>query len=93
MPNDGCCLSGCIAREGSDPESRPLEQEHLGWSREVHVVGHSMGAMIATRLAALAPGKLASLTLISTTSGGFQIIPRSWRAVKYALQVRTISPC
>ena len=71
--------------------SLPLEQEHLGWSREVHVVGHSMGAMIATRLAALAPGKLASLTLISTTSGGFQIIPRSWRAVKYALQVQATS--
>ena len=67
--------------------SLPLEQEHLGWSKEIHVVGHSMGAMIATRLAALAPGKMASLTMISTTSGGLQIIPRSWRAVKYALQV------
>jgi pimeloyl-ACP methyl ester carboxylesterase len=62
-------------------------QEHLGWTKEVHVVGHSMGGMIATRLAALAPHALASLTLVSTTAGGLQIIPRSWRAVKYALQV------
>ena len=68
-------------------------QEHLGWSKDVHVVGHSIGGMIATRLAALAPERLASLTLISVTSGGFQIIPRSWRALKYALQVRhSIAP-
>ena len=63
-------------------------QEHLGWGRDIHVVGHSMGGMVATRLAALAPERLASLTLISVTSGGLQIIPRSWRALKYALQVR-----
>ncbi len=63
-------------------------QEHLGWNKDIHIVGHSMGGMIATRLAALAPERLASLTLISVTSGGFQIIPRSWRALKYALQVR-----
>ena len=59
----------------------------MGWNKDIHIVGHSMGGMIATRLAALAPERLASLTLISVTSGGFQIIPRSWRALKYALQV------
>ena len=62
-------------------------QDHVGWSR-VHVVGHSMGGMIATRLAALAPHRVASLTLVSATAGGTQAIPRSWRALKYGLQVR-----
>lgn len=51
------------------------------------MVGHSMGGMIATRLAALAPHRVASLTLVSATAGGTQAIPRSWRAVKYGLQV------
>ncbi|CAL8464728.1 g4263 [Coccomyxa elongata] len=60
--------------------------EHLSWTK-VHVVGHSMGGMVATRLAALAPERVASLTLISTTAGGTQAIPRSWRAVKYALEL------
>jgi pimeloyl-ACP methyl ester carboxylesterase len=43
--------------------------------------------MIATRLAALAPERVTTLTLISTTAGGTQSIPRSWRALKYALQL------
>ena len=51
------------------------------------MVGHSMGGMIATRLAALAPHRVASLTLVSATAGGTQAIPRSWRALKYGLQV------
>ena len=63
-----------------------LPQEHVGWEH-AHVVGHSMGAMIAFRLAADHPERIDSLTLISTTCGRFQSIPRSWRALWYALQV------
>eukprot|EP00884_Botryococcus_braunii_P007304 jgi/Botrbrau1/16575/Bobra.0068s0006.1 len=58
----------------------------LGWG-PVHVIGHSMGGMIAAKLAALAPERVASLTLISATAGGWQAVPRSYKALKYAIQL------
>ena len=61
-------------------------QEQIGWEH-AHVVGHSMGAMIALKLAAAHPERIDSLTLISTTAGHFQCIPRSWRALWYTVQV------
>lgn len=41
----------------------------LGWEK-FHVVGHSMGGMIAMLVAATAPERVASLTVISVTAGG-----------------------
>ena len=61
-------------------------QEKLGW-RRVHVVGHSMGAMVACKLAARAPELVVSLTLISVTGGGWQSVPRSFKALKLAVLV------
>ncbi|KAK9864731.1 hypothetical protein WJX84_003798, partial [Apatococcus fuscideae] len=58
--------------------------DELGWER-VHVVGHSMGAMIACKLAARNPKRIVSLTLISVTGGGWQSIPRSFKALKLAV--------
>ena len=61
-------------------------QKHLRWG-PTHVVGHSLGGMIATRLAVLAPERVASLTLVCATAGGWQSPPCSWRVAKYGLQV------
>ncbi|PUZ75230.1 hypothetical protein GQ55_1G137800 [Panicum hallii var. hallii] len=49
--------------------------DHLGW-RKAHVFGHSMGSMIASKLAAMAPDRVASLALLNTTGGGYQCIPK-----------------
>ncbi|KAL6877603.1 hypothetical protein ACP4OV_012818 [Aristida adscensionis] len=66
--------------------------DHLGW-RKAHVFGHSMGSMIASKLAAMAPERVASLALLNTTGGGYQCIPKvDWQTVSLAcrfLRART----
>ncbi|KAG2433623.1 hypothetical protein HYH02_012552 [Chlamydomonas schloesseri] len=57
----------------------------LGWSR-AHIVGHSMGSMIACRLALEAPQRVASLTLISATGGGSEAIPTNCTAFAAGLR-------
>ncbi|KAL5230025.1 hypothetical protein ABZP36_028801 [Zizania latifolia] len=49
--------------------------DHLGW-KKAHVFGHSMGAMISCKLAAMAPHRLCSLALLNVTGGGFQCFPK-----------------
>ncbi|KAI4319961.1 hypothetical protein MLD38_033492 [Melastoma candidum] len=49
--------------------------DHLGW-KEAHVFGHSMGGMIACKVAALVPNRVRSLALLNVTGGGYQCIPR-----------------
>jgi pimeloyl-ACP methyl ester carboxylesterase len=49
--------------------------DHLGWNN-THVVGHSMGGMIACKLGAMAPERVVSLALISTTGGGYECLPK-----------------
>lgn len=41
-----------------------------------------MGGMVACKLASTAPGRCLSLTLLSCTQGGSDIIPRSWQGLK-----------
>ncbi|KAG0617735.1 hypothetical protein M758_4G010700 [Ceratodon purpureus] len=49
--------------------------DHLGWER-AHIVGHSMGGMIACKLASIAPERVISLAMLSTTGGGYQCLPK-----------------
>ncbi|KAF0544476.1 alpha/beta-hydrolase [Gigaspora margarita] len=43
--------------------------EHLEWTENIHVIGISMGGMIAQELVLLKPGYVRSLCLTSTTAG------------------------
>lgn len=61
-------------------------QNHLQWER-AHILGFSMGGMIAQSLAVLAPQRVQSLTLLGTSRGGFQIIPHSWSGLKVAFKM------
>ncbi|KAJ4820958.1 alpha/beta-Hydrolases superfamily protein [Rhynchospora pubera] len=54
--------------------------DHLGW-RKAHVFGHSMGGMIACKLASIAPDRLCSLALLNVTGGGYQCFPRIDRQI------------
>ncbi|KAA8540056.1 hypothetical protein F0562_026748 [Nyssa sinensis] len=49
--------------------------DHLGW-RKAHVFGHSMGAMIACKLAAMVPDRVLSLALLNVTGGGYECLPK-----------------
>ncbi|KAL7254327.1 hypothetical protein ACSBR1_008682 [Camellia fascicularis] len=49
--------------------------DHLGW-RKAHVFGHSMGAMISCKLAALVPDRVLSLALLNVTGGGYECFPK-----------------
>lgn len=44
--------------------------DHVGWTRDVNVVGLSMGGMIAQEVCRQGKGRFASLTLLSTIAGG-----------------------
>ncbi|KAK9994818.1 hypothetical protein SO802_024521 [Lithocarpus litseifolius] len=49
--------------------------DHLGW-KKAHVFGHSMGAMISCKLAAMVPERILSLALLNVTGGGFECFPK-----------------
>jgi pimeloyl-ACP methyl ester carboxylesterase len=61
--------------------------ESLGLSR-VHVVGHSLGGVVAQRLALIAPERTASLALLCTFAGGRDLSRPSARLVWLGLRSR-----
>ncbi|PSS04468.1 Aminoacrylate hydrolase [Actinidia chinensis var. chinensis] len=67
--------------------------DHLGW-RKAHVFGHSLGAMIACKLAALVPDRVLSLALLNVTDGGYECFPKVNQALVELIDAseRKISP-
>lgn len=53
--------------------------DHLGWAN-VHIVGNSLGGMIAQELVIAIPNKTLSLTLIATHCGGWKAYIPPWQA-------------
>ncbi|TVU44470.1 hypothetical protein EJB05_03913, partial [Eragrostis curvula] len=97
--NRGAGLSSSPARRSGYTTSAMARDalalmDHLGW-RRAHVVGHSMGSMVAAKLAAAAPSRVASLALLGATGGGYQCVPNllDWRTLSLAYRfLRAATP-
>ncbi|EJD05720.1 alpha/beta-hydrolase [Fomitiporia mediterranea MF3/22] len=68
--------------------------EFIGWTkkRDLHVVGTSLGGMIAMELSSRIPERIVSLTLTVTTAGGrpWSNLP-SWKGLSSLVRLLTIS--
>lgn len=61
---------------------------HVGWTEDIHVVGVSMGGMVAQELATRIPDRIVSLSLVVTKPGGFSSINFTpWRGMRGLLKV------
>lgn len=78
----GCSLS--IEQMAAD--ARALA-DAAGWD-SFHVVGHSMGGVVAQRLALTSPEQVKSLTLLCTVARGSDAVPFTARTLAMALRTR-----
>ncbi|KAF6151805.1 hypothetical protein GIB67_010379 [Kingdonia uniflora] len=62
--------------------------DHLGWVKP-HVFGHSMGAMIACKLATMASNRILSLALLKVTGGGFEYFPKVRYVWNFSLPINS----
>ncbi|GJM97008.1 hypothetical protein PR202_ga13898 [Eleusine coracana subsp. coracana] len=98
---EACCFDNRGAGRSSAPARRSRYttaamardalalMDRLGW-RKAHVFGHSMGSMVASKLAAVAPERVASLALLGATGGGYQCVPKlDWGTVSLACRFLT----
>lgn len=84
MDNRGCGFSGTPSRPWRWTTAQMAKDaqcvlDDLGWD-DVHVVGYSLGGMVAQELAVLTPKRVNTLTLISTCASVFSVMP-SFRQV------------
>lgn len=80
IPSD----SKLYTTESMAKDARQVMQA-LGWTT-CHLVGFSMGGMIAVKVASLFPEAVRSLTLLSVTGGGWEIIPLQAKSVPHVLR-------
>ncbi|GAB4816085.1 hypothetical protein N2152v2_003131 [Parachlorella kessleri] len=61
--------------------------DHLGWTEQVHIVGQSLGALVALKLAGTAPQRIKSVTVMGAVLAGTDMLWSGWRnAPRFAAQ-------
>jgi pimeloyl-ACP methyl ester carboxylesterase len=59
----------------------------VGWA-DAHVVGHSLGGLVALELALRAPGRVRSLALLCTSAAGRDLVTLSWWSFWLGLRMK-----
>jgi len=93
--NRGMCASQPIGDAAISvaqmAEDARVLMDHVGWAR-AHVVGHSLGGVIAQELALTSPERVASLSLLCTAADGPGLVAMNaamiWRGLRMSIGTR-----